>query len=182
VFTIIIIIIIIILTVSGDPHFSIPLPSNEILCYSIQGYPGLSFNLISNYHIIINALFVDSINDQTEATWIGKLAVILPSSENDDTTVVFNSIDQEVEIQNEGIFKASAIEQININNHDNITIKGTVKHNDGNPCVRVVYSKQGAIFNVTFHSHHLDIDWIVQEKLMENSHGLMGNHVMLLCT
>jgi len=148
-----------------------------MLCYSIQGYSGLSFNLISNHHIIINALFIDSINDQTEATWIGKLAVILPSGKNDDTTVIFNSVDQEVEIKNEGIFKASTIEQININNHDNITVKGMANHH-GNPRVRVVYSKQAAIFDVTFYSHHLDIDWIVQEKLMENSHGLMGNHIM----
>jgi len=60
--------------------------------------------------------------------------------------------------------------------HDNITIKftkGMVKQN-GNPRVRIVYSKQLAIFDVTFHSNHLDIDWLVQEKLMENSHGLMG--------
>ena len=52
------------------------------------------------------------------------VAVILPSSKDADTTVIFNSIDQEVEIQNEGNFKASAIEQININSHNNITVKG----------------------------------------------------------
>ena len=152
-----------------------------MLCYSIQGYSGLSFNLISNHHIIVNALFIDSIKDQTEATWIGKLAVILPSSKDADTTVVFNSIDQVVEIQNEGNFKASAIEQININSHNNITIKGRKKHSD-NPRVRVIYTKHEAVFDVAFHSNHLDIDWIVQEKLMENSHGLMGNYLCNLIT
>ena len=171
-------VICLILLVSGDPHFSIPLPSNEMLCYSIQGYSGLAFNLISNPHITINALFIDSINDQTEATWIGKLAVI-PSSKDDGTAVTFNSVDQKVEIQNEGIFKAFAIEQISINSHDNITVKftkGMMKQN-ANPRVRVVYSKQLATFDVTFHSNHLDIDWLVQENLMENSHGLMGKHI-----
>ena len=118
--------------VSGDPHFSIPLPDKDILCYSIQGYSGLAFNLISNYHITINALFIDSINDQTEATWIGKLAVI-PTSKDDGTTVIFNSIDQEVKIHNEGKFKASVIEQININSHDNISVRFTkgMKQNMG---------------------------------------------------
>ena len=98
------------------------------------------------------------------------------NNRDDGTTITFNSIDQEVEIQNEGRFKASVIKQINIHSHGNITIKftkGIVKQN-GNPRVRVIYSKQSAIFDVTFHSNHLDIDWLVQEKLMENSHGLMG--------
>ena len=161
--------------VSGDPHFSIPLPSNEILCYSIQGYPGLAFNLISNDHITINALFIDSINDQSEATWISKLAVI-PGRNDDGITVTFNSVDQEVEIQNQGRFKVSIIERININSHDNITVKFTkgMRKQNSNPQVHVIYSKQLAIFDVTFHSNHLNIDWLVQEKLMENSHGLMG--------
>ena len=103
---------------------------------------------------MINALFIDSINDQTEATWIGKLAVIT-SSKDDATTVIFNSVDQEVEIENQGKFKASVIEQININSHDNITVNFTkgMKEQNGNSRVRVVYSKLSAIFDVTFHSN-----------------------------
>ena len=137
----------------------------------------MAFNLISNNHITINALFIDSINDHSEATWIGKLAVhVILNNEDDGTDITFNSIDQVVEIQNEGRFKASVIKQININSHDNITVKftrGMIKQN-GSPRVRVVYSKGLAIFDVTFHSNHLDIDWLMQEKLMENLHGLMG--------
>ena len=56
----------------GDPHFLVPLFSNHLLCYSIQGYPGLAFNLIYNKNFIINAQFVDSVNDMKEATWIAK--------------------------------------------------------------------------------------------------------------
>ena len=139
----------------------------------------MAFNLISNNHITINALFIDSINDHSEATWIGKLAVhVILNNKDNGTDITFNSVDQmqEVEIQNEEKFKASVIEQINIHSHDNITIKftkGMVKQN-GNPRVRVIYGKKLAIFDVTFHGNHLDIDWLVQEKLMENSHGLMG--------
>lgn len=122
-------------------------------------------------------MFIDSIKDQRDATWIGKLAVI-PGIKDDGTAVIFNSVDQEVEVQNQGVFKASVIAQININSHDNVTVKFTkgMIRQDGNPRVRVIYSKQVAIFDVTFYSNHLDIDWIVQEKLMENSHGLMGKY------
>ena len=51
-----------------DPHFMVPLLSNETLCCSIQGYPGLAFNLIYNQDFIINALFIDSIGDEREIT------------------------------------------------------------------------------------------------------------------
>ena len=54
----------------------VSLQSDEILRYSIQGYPGLTFNSIYNDDFVINALFVVSIGDKKEATWIRKLAVI----------------------------------------------------------------------------------------------------------
>ena len=75
----------------GDPHFSVPLLSKEVLCYSIQGYSGLAFNLIHNRDFVINALFVDTEEDTSEATWIGKLAVV-PLTKNNSDAVVFDSI------------------------------------------------------------------------------------------
>ena len=36
-------------------HFSVPLLRGGKLCYSIQGIPGLPFNLLSNKHLIINS-------------------------------------------------------------------------------------------------------------------------------
>ena len=75
----------------GDPHFIVPPLLKEVLCYSIQGYPGLAFNLIYNKNFIINAQFVDSIGDTTEATWIGKLAVI-PQNATSSNAVIFDSV------------------------------------------------------------------------------------------
>ena len=46
--------------VARDPHFRVPLLSDDTLYYSIQGYPGLVFNLIYSEDFVINALFVDS--------------------------------------------------------------------------------------------------------------------------
>ena len=95
--------------VSGDPHFTIPLmENNETLCYSIQGYAGLAFNLISNPHLTVNALFIDSVNDSTEATWIGKLAVI-PQNMVKAQAIIFDSIKQEVSLPNQGNLKASVV-------------------------------------------------------------------------
>jgi len=54
-----------------DPDFIsvFPLLSEDKLCYSMQVYPGLAFNY--NEDFVINALFVDSVGDEKEATWIG---------------------------------------------------------------------------------------------------------------
>ncbi len=41
-----------------DPHFSIVLPSGRLLCYTVQGEHGFSFNLISNKKMTMNARFV----------------------------------------------------------------------------------------------------------------------------
>ena len=90
----------------GDPHFPVPLQSKQVLCYSVQGYPGLAFNLIYNKNFIINAYFVDSFGDVNEATWIGKLAVT-SQDKNVSDAVVFDSVNQEVIMVGQGSFKAS---------------------------------------------------------------------------
>ena len=154
----------------------VPLASNEVLCYSIQGYPGLSFNLISNKNFIINAHFVDSMGDKTEATWIGKLAVI-PQNGNKSDAVIFDSVNQEVIMVGHGSFRASVIKQIIFNENGKVTVrftKGLTKQS-GNPTVHVVYSKPRADFDVTFHENHLNVDWNFQIDSLFEMHGLMGN-------
>ena len=163
--------------VSGDPHFTIPLMTNETLCYSIQGYAGLAFNLISNPHLTVNALFIDSINDSTEATWIGKLAVI-PRNKMKTQTIIFDSVKQEVYLPDQGHLKASFIRQIRIqeNGHLNIRFTNGLDSKNGPKANRIKISHEQleAKFDVTFHSDHLDVDWKIQDKLIPHSHGLMG--------
>ena len=163
--------------VMGDPHFTVPLMSQQLLCYSIQGYPGLTFNLISNSHITINAMFIDSVEDESEATWIGKMAIIPRGSDEKYQTIVLDSVSQKVIIEEQGAeFKAAMVQEILIHSHNNITVKctrGMVKQ-VGNPVVRVVYTKPLASFDVTFHHNHLDVDWRIHDEMIQNSHGLMG--------
>ena len=160
----------------GDPHFSVPLLTGEKLCYSIQGYAGLPFNLISSKHLTINALFIDSVNDATEATWIGKLAII-PRNVDKPQPIIFDSVNQEVKMEGnmQGQFKASALHQIIINGSD-ISVKftrGLIKQ-FGNAVVKVIFTEPRAIFDVTFFSNHLDVAWQMQDSALQDSHGLMG--------
>ena len=43
-----------------DPHFIIALPGGKLLCYTVQGEHGFSFNLINNEMIVMhmNSKFV----------------------------------------------------------------------------------------------------------------------------
>ena len=159
----------------GDPHFMVPLLSGNTLCYSIQGYPGLAFNLIHTKGYIINALFINSIDDENEATWIGKLAVI-PRHANKSEIVIFDSVKQEVVFVDQGQFKASIVDQISYDENGKISVKFTrgITKQVGNPTVHVKYGRPFANFDVTFYRNHVDVIWNVAHEGVTKIHGLMG--------
>ena len=156
---------------SGDPHFTVPMASsNDTLCYSIQGYAGLVFNLISNSHLTVNALFTDSINDTKEVTWISKLAVIFPTS---GQAVVFDSVHQQILMPNMGKLKASLVKQIIFKETGQFAVKFSKKSLLQKKLkIEVVCEKLK--FTATFHDDHLDVDWQLQDEQIIHSHGLMG--------
>lgn len=163
-------------TVSGDPHFTVPLLSGHTLCYGVQGYPGLAFNLVSNYHFVINALFIDDASqNDTDATWIGKLAII-PRNVEQGPVIIFDSSTQQVIVKDQSEFKASIVRQISISGSNAVNVrftKGISKH-QSSPIVHVIYRHPMASFSVTYHSNHLDVDWHIQDEYLTQSHGLMG--------
>jgi len=163
---------------SGDPHFTVPLLSGNTLCYGVQGYPGLTFNLVSNYHFVINALFIDDASqNNTDATWIGKLAVI-PRDVNQGPVIIFDSFTEMVIVKGQSDFKASVICQISISGSSSVAVKFTkgLSQHLSDPTVHVVYRHPMAGFSVTFHSNHLDVDWHIHDDYITQSHGLMGKH------
>ena len=166
--------------VMGDPHFMVPLLSGQTLCYSIQGYPGLAFNLISNEDYVINALFIDSIGDEKEATWIGKLAVI-PKHANESQSVIFDSGKQEVILVDQGHFRASIIDKISYDKNGKMSVKFTrgIAKQAGNPKIHIKYEKPLASFDITFYNNHLDVDWDIKYDRVSKIHGLMGMLIII---
>ena len=164
-----------ILAIYGDPHFTIPLLNGESLCYSIQGIPGVPFNFLSNKHLIINAFFINSINDPYQTTWIGTLAV-MPQHNSTQQVIILDSVSQSIKIKGEGTFKPEFLRYISITKSGNIIIKTTsaLSKQKGNPTVEVHFTNPMAVFYVTFHQDHLDIDWKMQSDEIDNSHGLLG--------
>ena len=161
-------------SVEGDPHFIVPLLSKEFLCYSIQGYAGLIFNLIYNNAFTINAMFVNTEGDTSEATWIGKLSVIPQQSTRGSNSVVFDSVQQQVTIVGEGSLNAAMVKQITFTENGTVKFTETIKKQSGNPTIHVVYTKPQAKFDVTFYHNHLNVDWSLNYDEFYDSHGLMG--------
>ena len=159
--------------VLGDPHFVVPLLSRKTLCYSIQGYPGLVFNLISNKKFVINAQFIDSNGDSNEATWIGKLSVILQNKNKSDA-VVFSFVDQDVTIVDKASFKAKVIKQIIFTRNDSIKVTQRVVIPSGNPIVHIIFDDPQTKFDISFYKNYLTVDWKMQYDEFSDMQGLMG--------
>ena len=131
--------------------------------------------MIYNDDFVINALFIDSIGDKEEATWIGKLSVI-PRHTNESEAVIFDSVKQEVVLVDQGHFKASVVHKISYDESGKMSVKLTrgIAKQAGNPTVHVKYDKPFASFGVTFYSNHLDVNWDLKYDSVPNIHGLMG--------
>ena len=153
-----------------------PLLSKKTLCYSIQGYPGLVFNLISNKNFVINAEFINSDGDSNEVTWIGRLSVI-SRSKNNSNTVVFSSVDQDITIVKKASFKAKVISQIIFTRNQSIKITQHVVIPSGNPIVHVIFDDPQAKFDITFYYNHLNVDWKMQYDEFSDMQGLMGKEL-----
>ena len=142
----------------------------------MQGYPGLTFNLIYSENFIINALFVDSIIDKMEATWIGKLAVIPQDTKKSHQAVILDSTKQEVILMNQGHFTASKISKISYDASGKMNVKFTLgsANHVGNPQVIIEYDKPFARFDVKFYHNHLDVNWDMKHHDGYKIHGLIG--------
>jgi len=162
----------------ADPHFTVKLMSKESLCYSIQGIPYHNFNLISQSHLTINAKFIpgEPEDGNPDATWIGMLAVV---PHTNTSTMIFDSDSQEIIIEGHtpAHLKASSVQEITITSSNKLIVKGVhgLQHkNNTLPRVKVVIKKSSARFDVTYHSDHLDVEWSIDDKMMHQSHGLVG--------
>ena len=139
--------------------------------------------MVSNHHFVINALFIDDASQNgTDATWIGKLAVI-PRNVDQGPVIIFDSFNETVTVKGQSDFKASVVHQISISSSSSVAVKFTkgMSQHISDPTVRVVYRHPMAAFSVTFHSNHLDVNWHIHDDYITQSHGLMGKWV-ITCT
>jgi len=167
------------------PHFIIPLVSDSRLCHSIQGYPELVFNLISNHDYIINALFVqvDSPDGVKNTTRVGKLAVI-PRAFNASSALIFDSIKEEVVLVNQKHqIAAKIIDKVTVDVMGKVSVKFIegITNQMAITKVHVEYAKPFATLGVSFKDNHLDVDWSMAcDNDNNKTQGLIGMLVIKL--
>ena len=163
----------------GDPHFSIVLPDNNMLCYTVQGKPGFVFNLISNTKMYMNALFTLG-SDERNGTFIGALGIVLRNSSVNNTRLIFNGTSKEILFFGDGSLTLDAKTVQGLYIHNNELSISRSPHRRGTPSVRVSLGDMGLDFSVRFTRKHLEIFWESIGELDDASHGLIGEHKYII--
>ena len=165
-----------------DPHFSIALPGGKLLCYTVQGEHGFSFNLISNERIIMNSKFVPD-SQRSEVTWLGSMGIIVQDSKyksSNSTKLRFEALEQNIYIGDKIILWAKNIEKLTFSN-GKLTISEPPPTDEFRyPSVLVDLQDVGISFTIKFTNQHLDMYWHSTGKKITESHGLIGECRRLL--
>ena len=161
----------------GDPHYSIMLPSGQLLCFSVHGEKNFPFNLISNNLLQINAFFIeDALRD--EITWIGSLGVVVQHThykKSNTTKIRFEAKDQTIYINNGVSLHARKVEKLTLANGKLTISEAMRRRGDKKPEVEVNLVDAGLAFSVRFvKKRHLDMTWKKVDLQPANSHGLIG--------
>ena len=164
----------------GDPHFSIKLPSGEFLCFSVQGEHGFVFNLISNPQLQMNALFVpDAL--RSEVTWFGSIGVVIKNvfKKSNSTELRFVANEKMVYIGDGIKLNAKNVEKLTFS-RGKLTISEAKREKQrSRPEIQVHLEDHGLDFIVHFTKDHLDMVWNNIAKQPEDSHGIIGMHIIM---
>ena len=164
----------------GDPHFSIVLPDDEMLCYTVQGQPGSVFNLISNDMFHMNALFVPN-SGQRNATWIGSLGFVIGNDQqlSNSTKLIIDATTKSISVGDEMNLDAKDLRKLHLKNGEVLTSMSNTKKHKGSPRVSVILEDVGLQFTVRFTQKHLEMFWQSMGSLRD-SHGLIGEDKILI--
>ena len=165
--------------VGDDPHFSIALPSGRMLCYTVQGEHGFTFNLISNEKVSMNALFFPD-SRREEVTWLGSMGIIVKNSgyrESNITALRFVSKKNKIYIGNKVILEARNIEKLTFTGGKLTVSEAPPVEGFKYPSVYVDLHDVGLSFTIKFMNEHLDLFWHSTGHRMDDSHGLIGEQV-----
>ena len=159
-----------------DPHFSVVLPSEKLLCFSVQGDHGFSYNLISNRMLHMNAIFIPD-SRREEVTWIGTLGIVVTDSSTkgaNETSLLFEIKTQRVTVNNKVKLIAKNIDRITLSNGKLSISEASQFEGFRYPEVFVDLEDIDLRFTVMFKNEHLDMFWHSTGQQNEDSHGLIG--------
>ena len=157
-----------------DPHYSILLPTGQLLCFTVHGQSGFSFNLISNKQMHMNALFVQD-PKREEVTWIGSLGIVVTGMQYKQSNVTklrFDASGKKIYVGDKITLLAQKIENL-IFSKGKLSITEFASKPE-HPVVHVDLQDVGLSLTVRFKKFHLDIVWNKVNEQPKDSQGLIG--------
>ena len=175
--------------VGNDPHFFLPLPNGDNLCFSVQGQPDFMFSLIKDRYVQLNAQFVLPAEDESHtianvSTFLGNLGLLLRNPVTGNTTAIKVSAehhtvlvdgsvitvkDKPVTVQISNTFIVDITIDVNQQVH---TIK------DGSAWL-YIYTEFGFGIKVRFYKKHLDLFLTKTSGLTNEAHGIIGTYIYI---
>ena len=165
-------------SMGGDPHYSVLLPTGQMLCFSVHGEKGFSFNLVSNSQMHMNALFIPD-SRREEITWIGSLGITVrntpnPYRKSNVTKLRFEAEEKKVYIGDKVTLLAQKVDRLTFRN-GKLTISQVSRPKSAKYyMVYVDLQDVGLSFSVKFIRKHLDMTWKWVDHQPTDSHGLIG--------
>jgi len=176
-------------SVSGtgqDPHFIVPLLSNQKFCYSMQGMADFIFNLVSDYFISINAYFVLPEEEKRPrfkeyATFLGDIGILIRQDGHKGkgqlekmTKISISASDRSITVDNsKTIISDYSVNVVIDSGSTTVNIKNKVDKKI-TPCLTVTVKQPKLIFKVTFVHNHIDLIFIDDSGVSHDCHGIMG--------
>ena len=165
-----------------DPHFSIALPGGKLLCYTVQGEHGFSFNLISNKRITMNSKFMPDAK-RSEVTWLGSVGIIIQNSQykgSNITKLRFEAAEKNIYIGDKVVLQAKNIEKLTFSNGRLMISEAPTTTEFQYPSVMVDLQDVEISFTIQFTNQHLDMFWHSSGRKIPDSHGLIGKCIISL--
>ena len=159
-----------------DPHFSIVLPSGKLLCYTVQGEHGFSFNLISNKKMTMNARFVPD-SRRSEVTWMGSMGIIVQDNiykQSNATALRFEALEKAIYIGDKVRLEAKSLEKLIFKNGKLTISEAPPTDHFRYPSIYVDLQDVEITFTMKFMNEHLDIFWHRTGGKLPDSHGIIG--------
>ena len=175
-------------TVKNDPHFFIPLPNGENLCYSVQGQPDFMFSLIKDKYIQLNAQFVLPASDESHtianvSTFLGDLGLLLRCPDTGITTAIqVSARDHSIKVENEHIVVGTKPVMVMISNIS-VTTAVYAEEQDklkDESAWLYISSDIGFGMKIRFYKKHLDMMITKSDGLTSEADGLIGKQTTYL--
>ena len=170
-------------TTGNDPHFFIPLPNGDNLCYSVQGQPDFMFSLIKDRYIQLNAQFVLPASDESNtianvSTFLGDLGLLLRCPTTGKSVIVkVSAQEHSVQIGDETVIVEEVPIQLMIDTDFNVTatVKDKVQKNVKDETSWLYISADlGFEMKLNFYKKHLTMMITKNDILTSGANGLMG--------